>query len=91
MITEALLVLLLYLILIFICWRFRYVITIMVSVEDVLNDGFFGDVVDTPKEGTDQHKKREELKGIIDKGQLGHTRQAMELLIKYMLNTGSVN
>ena len=35
----------------------------MASVEDVLNDNeFFGDVVDTPKEATEQHKKREELK-----------------------------
>ena len=32
----------------------------------------FGDVVDTPKEGTEQHKKREELKSIIGKGKLGH-------------------
>ena len=36
---------------------------------------FFGDVVDTPKEGIEQHKKREELKSVIDKGKphlLGH-------------------
>ena len=45
----------------------------MASVGDVLNDDeFFGDVIDTPKEGTEQHKKREELKSIIDKGKLGH-------------------
>ena len=45
----------------------------MTSVGDILNDDeFFGDVVDTPKEGTEQHKKREELKSIIDKGKLGH-------------------
>ena len=41
----------------------------MASVEDVLND-----VVDTPEEGIEQHKKREELKSIIDKGKLGHKR-----------------
>ena len=45
----------------------------MTSVGDILNDDeFFGDVVDTPKEATEQHKKWEELKGIIDKGKLGH-------------------
>ena len=41
----------------------------MASVEDILNDDeFFGDVVDTPKEGIEQHKKREELKSVTDKG-----------------------
>ena len=48
----------------------------MADVGDILNDDdFFGDVVDTPKEGTEQHKKREELNGVIDKGKvhlLGH-------------------
>ena len=45
----------------------------MADVGDILNDDeFFGDVVGTPKEGTDQHKKREELKSIIDKDKLGH-------------------
>ena len=40
---------------------------------DILNDDeFFGDVVDTPKEGTEQHKKREELNSIIDIVKLGH-------------------
>ena len=44
----------------------------MASVGDVLNDDdYLVDVVDTPKEGTEQHKKREELKSIIDKGKLG--------------------
>ena len=52
MITEVLLVLPLYLILIFIWWRFRRLMKIMASVGDILNDDdFFGDVVDTPKEG----------------------------------------
>ena len=32
----------------------------------------FNDVTDTPKEAIEQHKKREELKSIIDKGRLGH-------------------
>ena len=45
----------------------------MASVEDILNDDeFFGDVVDTPKEGIEQHKKREELKRVADKGKLRH-------------------
>ena len=35
----------------------------MADVGDILNDDdFFGDVVDTPKEGIEQHKKRECLK-----------------------------
>ena len=38
-------------------------------VGNILNDGdFFGDIVDTPKEGIEQHKKRECLKSIIDRG-----------------------
>ena len=44
----------------------------MANVGDVLNDDDFFDVVDTPNKGTDQHKKREELKSITDKGKLGH-------------------
>ena len=39
------------------------------------NNEFFGDVVDTPNEGTEKHKKREELKIVIGKGKmhlLGH-------------------
>ena len=48
----------------------------MGDVENILNaDDFFGDVVDTPKEGIEQHKKREELKSVISKGKvhlLGH-------------------
>ena len=43
----------------------------MADVEDILNNEFFNDVVDTPEEATEQHKKREELKSIIDKGRLG--------------------
>ena len=76
MITEVLLILPLYLILLFIWWQFRYVMKIMADVGDILNDDdFFGDVVDTPKEGIEQHKKRECLKSVIDKGKahlLGH-------------------
>ena len=42
----------------------------MTDVKDILNDDDFllGDVVDTPKEVIEQHKKRECLKGDIDKG-----------------------
>ena len=67
-----LLVLPLYLILFFIWWRFQRLVKIMASVGDILNDNdFLGDIVNTPKEGIEQHKKREELKGIIDKDKLG--------------------
>ena len=63
MITEVLLVLPLYLILFFIWWRFRLLIKIMADVGVILNvDEVFGDNVDTPKKGTEKHKKREELK-----------------------------
>ena len=46
----------------------------MDSVGDILfnDDEFFGNVVDAPKEATEQHRKWEELKSIIDKGRLGH-------------------
>ena len=74
MITEVLFILPLYLILFFIWYRFRHLIKIMADVGDILNDDF-DDVVDTPKEGIEQHKKREELKNVIDKGRphlLGH-------------------
>ena len=73
MITEVLLVLPLYLILFFIWWRFRRLIEIMACAGDMLkDDDFFGDVVDTPEEGIEQHKKQEELKSVIDKSKLGH-------------------
>ena len=43
----------------------------MADVGDILNNNeFFGDVADTPMEGTDQHKKREGLKSVIDKGKV---------------------
>ena len=32
------------------------------------NDEFFGDTVDTPKEGIEQHRKRERLKSVIGSG-----------------------
>ena len=44
----------------------------MTDVENILNDDeFFGDIVDTPKEGIEQHKKRECLKSVTDKSKLG--------------------
>ena len=68
MITEVLLVLPLYLILFFIWHRFRHLIKVMADVGEILNDyEFFGDAVDTQKEGTEQHRKREELKSVMDK------------------------
>ena len=76
MITEVLLILPIYLILNFTWWRFRPVIKAMASVENILSDDdFFGDIVDTPKEGIEQYKKREGLKSAIDKCKahlLGH-------------------
>ena len=76
MITEVLLVLPIYLILFFIWWRFQPVIKAMANVENTLNDDdFFGDIVDTAKEGIEQYKKRECLKSVIDGGKahlLGH-------------------
>ena len=68
MITEVLLILPSYLILFFIWWRFRHVIKAMADVENILNDyDFFGDIVDTPNEGIEQHRKRECLKSVICK------------------------
>ena len=71
----------------------------MASVGDILNDdGFFSDVADTPEEGMEQHKKREELKSVIDKGKLGQngriegwTRQVIKLLTKHMPSNFSLN
>ena len=41
----------------------------MADVENMLNDDdFFGDTADTPKEGIEQHRKRECLKSVISKG-----------------------
>ena len=67
MIAELLLVFSLHLVLFFIWYWFRHLINIIASDEDVLID-----VVDTPREGIEQHKKREELKDASDKGKLGH-------------------
>ena len=45
----------------------------MADVGDILNDDdFLGDTADTPKEGIEQHKKREELKSLIERCKLGH-------------------
>ena len=45
----------------------------MGDIENILNDDeFFGDIVDTPKEGIEKHKKREFLQSVIDKGKLEH-------------------
>ena len=68
MITEVLVILPLYLILFFLWYRFRYVIKAIIDVGHKLNDDeFFGDAVDTPREGVEQHKKRECLKSTISK------------------------
>ena len=66
---EVLLILPLYLTLFLIWWRFQYVIKALADVENMLNDDdFFGDTVDTPKEGIGQHRKRECLKSVIGRG-----------------------
>ena len=57
MITKVLLTLPLNLILLFIWWRFRDLIKIMDDVGDILNDELLRDIVDTPKEGIEQHRK----------------------------------
>ena len=48
----------------------------MADAGDILNDNkFFRDVIDTPKEDTEQHRKRKELKDVIYMGKthlLGH-------------------
>ena len=68
MITEVLLILLLYLILFLIWWRFRHVINLMADVENILNnDDFFGDTADTPQESIMQHRKRERLNSVTSK------------------------
>ena len=41
----------------------------MADFGDILNNNeFFSNVVDTPKESIEQHKKREEVNSVIDKG-----------------------
>ena len=43
----------------------------MTDFENISNDdNFLRDTADTPKEGIEQHKKREELKSAIDKGKV---------------------
>ena len=43
----------------------------MANVENILNDeDFFGEIVDTPKEGIEQHRKRECLKSVIGSGKV---------------------
>ena len=48
----------------------------MTNVENILNDdAFFGDIIDTPKEGIEQSSKQECLKSVTTKGKaylLGH-------------------
>ena len=42
----------------------------MTDVGGILNDDFLWDIVDTPKEGIEQHKKQECFKNAIDKGKV---------------------
>ena len=85
MITEVLLVLPLYLILFFIWQRCQPLIKAMSGVGDILNSDDFFDTVDTPKEGIDQYKKRESLKGIMSRGKaylLGSSKWTYEKVDK---------
>ena len=85
MITEVLLVLPLYLILFFIWRRFQPLIKAMSGVGDTLNNDDFFDTVDTPKESIDQYKKRESLKGIMNRGKaylLGSSKWTYEKVDK---------
>ena len=59
-----LLVLPLHLILFFIWWGFRHLINALIDVEDIFDNDFFGDAVDTSEEGIEQHKKRECLNSV---------------------------
>ena len=68
---EVLLNLPLYLILFLIWWRFRHVIKAMTDVKNILNDDdFFSDIVDAPKEDTEQRRKREYLRSVISRGKV---------------------
>ena len=40
----------------------------MTDVGDIFDDVFFGDIVDTLKEGIEQHKKWKCLKSVVDRG-----------------------
>ena len=63
-------ILTLYVILFVIWLQLRHVIKIVAGIENVFNGGnkFFGDLVDTPKECVEQHRKQECLKSVISKG-----------------------
>ena len=85
MITGVLLVLPLDLILFFIWWQFQPVIKAMANAENIFDDDFFGDTTDTPKEGIEQHKKRECLRSAADRGRarlLGSSKWTQEKVDK---------
>ena len=44
----------------------------MTDVENTFDNDFFRDIVDTLKEGIEQHKTREYLNSVKDRGKLGH-------------------
>ena len=63
----------------------------MADVGNILHDDdFFGDTVDTPKEGIEQHRKLVCLRSVISKGK-AYLRPATKLLTKRILNTSSMN
>ena len=74
----------------------------MGNIKNILNNNdFFGNFVDTPKEGIEQHKKRECLKSAIGSGKaylLGSkwtqekvNRASNEIINKVYVNTGHAN
>ena len=68
MITEVLLIIPFHLI-VSCLMAFQHTIKKKADVGNILNGGdFFGDTVGTPKEGIEQHRKRECLKGVIGRG-----------------------
>ena len=64
----------------------------MADVRDTLiNDDFFGNVADTPKEGIEQHKKREELTSVIDKGKVHLLGDKWTYRRKYKASDETIN
>ena len=60
----------------------------MTDVGDILNDNeFFGDIVDAPREGSEQHKKWECLKSAIGRGKLHKsTHERVDKAIDEIIN-----
>ena len=70
MFLEVLLALPIYIFICYVLIRYKHIIKAMTSLDNLLStlDEGFEDVVDTPKEGVEQRKKRETLKDVIEHG-----------------------